>query len=152
MGAWLKQGDARIRGTEALPFWSLVTIQIFNLLYREILAMAKIYHNPRCGHSRTTLELLQQAGLEVEVIEYLQHPLTKAELEVLIPQTGLSVREVLRTHESLYTELGLDDERLSDDALLEAMAENPVLMNRPIAITEKGVRLCRPAAIVEEIL
>lgn len=114
--------------------------------------MAKIYHNPRCSHSRGALERLQQTGLELEVIEYLTNPLSKTELQALIPQMGLTVRELLRTHEALYTELGLDNDSLSDDQLLDAMVDHPVLMNRPIVVTEKGVRLCRPATIVEEIL
>lgn len=114
--------------------------------------MAKIYHNPRCGQSRTTLERLQQAGIELEVIEYLQQPLSKAELQDLIPKMGLSVRELLRTHEALYTELDLANESLTDDQLLNAMVEHPVLMNRPIVVTDKGARLCRPPSVVEEIL
>ena len=114
--------------------------------------MAKIYHNPRCGQSRTTLELLNEAGVEVEVIEYLKNQLSKEELKQLIPQMGLSVRGLLRTHEARYAELGLEDESLSDEQLLDAMVAEPVLMNRPIVVTDKGVRLCRPPETLHEIL
>lgn len=114
--------------------------------------MAVIYHNPRCGTSRKVLQALQDAGLEVEVIEYLKQPLGRDALAKLIQDAGLSVREAMRSKESLYTELGLDHASVSDDALLEAMETHPILMNRPFVITEKGTRLCRPAEIVQEIL
>lgn len=114
--------------------------------------MAIIYHNPRCGTSRTVLQALQDQGLQVEVVEYLKQPLGRDALEKMIKDAGLSVREAVRTKESLYTELGLDAPDTDDDALLRAMEANPILMNRPFVITEKGTRLCRPAEIVKEIL
>ncbi len=114
--------------------------------------MAIIYHNPRCGTSRTVLQTLKDQGHEVEVIEYLKTPLDAAALARLIGNAGLSVREALRSKEALYTELGLDDPSLGDDALLQAMEAHPILMNRPFVVTAKGTRLCRPADVVREIL
>lgn len=114
--------------------------------------MATIYHNPRCGTSRNVLQALQEHGHTVEVIEYLKQPLNREALAKLIADAGLSVREAVRTKEALYTELGLNDPSVSDDALLSAMEANPILMNRPFVITEKGTRLCRPADVVNEIL
>lgn len=116
------------------------------------MAKARIYHNPRCGTSRTVLQRLQDAGLEVEVIEYLKHPPTCAQLEALVFATGLKVRDVVRSKEALFTELKLDAPTLTDAALLDAMAEHPILINRPIVVTDLGTRLCRPADVIEEIL
>ena len=112
----------------------------------------KIYHNPKCGTSRNTLALIQNAGAEPEVIEYLKVPPSKQELKALINKMGVSVREVIRTKEPLYLELKLGDASLSDDALLDAMAANPILINRPIVMTELGVKLCRPSELVLDIL
>ena len=114
--------------------------------------MAVIYHNPRCGTSRNVLQALQEHGHEVEVIEYLKQPLGRDALAALIRDAGLTVREAVRSKEALYTELGLDDPGVSDEALLSAMEENPVLMNRPFVVTQKGTRLCRPSDVVKEIL
>ena len=114
--------------------------------------MAIIYHNPRCGTSRTVLQVLRDHGHQVEIVEYLKNPLNRDELAQMIAAAGLSVREALRSKEALYTELGLGDTSVSDDELLRAMEANPVLMNRPFVITEKGTRLCRPAEVVQEIL
>ncbi|HUH88828.1 MAG TPA: arsenate reductase (glutaredoxin) [Pusillimonas sp.] len=114
--------------------------------------MTTIYHNPRCGTSRTTLQLLQERGLEPVVIEYLKTPPTRQELVRLIKDSGLGVREIMRSKEPMYQELGLDNPELDDDALIDAMVAHPVLMNRPIVVTEKGTRLCRPAEVVAEIL
>lgn len=114
--------------------------------------MAIIYHNPRCGTSRTVLQALQEHGHEVEVIEYLKNPLGKVELARLIHDAGLTVRDAIRSKEPIYKELGLDDPSLSDDMLLDAMEKHPILMNRPFVITGKGARLCRPADVVYEIL
>lgn len=114
--------------------------------------MAVIYHNPRCGTSRNVLQALQDAGHQVEVVEYLKNPLSRDELARLISAAGISVRDAIRSKESVYTELGLDDLSLSDAQLLEAMEANPILMNRPFVETEKGTRLCRPADVVNEIL
>ncbi len=114
--------------------------------------MAVIYHNPRCGTSRKALQALQDKGYEVEVIEYLKHPLKRDALAKMIAEAGLNVRQAVRTKESLYTELGLDAPSVSDEVLLQAMEDNPILMNRPFVITEKGTRLCRPLEVIEEIL
>src|SRR5262245_30204184 len=109
-----------------------------------------IYHNPRCGTSRNTLALIREAGIEPEVIEYLKTPLSRAELAALVARMGVPVREVLRAKEDLAGELGLRDPAVGDDALLDAMAAHPILMNRPIVVTDKGARLCRPAETVRE--
>ncbi len=114
--------------------------------------MTTIYHNPRCGTSRTTLQILQDRGVQVKVIEYLKTPLSRDSLARLIHDAGLSVREAIRSKEALYVELELDDSAVTDDQLLDAMAEHPILMNRPFVVTDKGTRLCRPATVVEEIL
>ena len=114
--------------------------------------MAVIYHNPRCGTSRNVLQALQEHGHDVEVVEYLKQPLDREALAALIREAGLTVREAVRSKEALYTELGLDDPAVDDEALLGAMAENPILMNRPFVVTEKGTRLCRPSDVVKEIL
>lgn len=114
--------------------------------------MAIIYHNPRCGTSRTVLQALQDHGHTVEVIEYLKHPLSRDALAALIAAAGISVRDAVRAKESIYTELGLDDPAIDDAALLQAMEAHPVLMNRPFVITEKGTRLCRPSDVVQEII
>ncbi|OZI74767.1 arsenate reductase (glutaredoxin) [Bordetella genomosp. 12] len=113
---------------------------------------ATIYHNPRCGTSRTVLQALQDAGYTVTVIEYLKTPPSRQTLAGLIQQSGLSVREAIRSKESLYQELGLDDAQRTDDDLLDAMVDNPILINRPFVVTDKGARLCRPADVVQDIL
>ena len=109
-----------------------------------------IFHNPRCGTSRNTLALIQEAGHTPRVVEYLATPPARAELQQMIAQAGLSVREAVRAKEPLYTELGLAE--TGDDALLDAMLAHPILINRPFVVTPKGVRLCRPAELVHEIL
>jgi arsenate reductase len=111
-----------------------------------------IYHNGRCGTSRNTLELVKAAGHAPRVVEYLATPPTRDELARLIAQAGLTVRAAMRAKEAVYAELGLDAPALGDDALLDAMLANPVLINRPFVVTPKGVRLCRPAELVHEIL
>jgi arsenate reductase len=114
--------------------------------------MAKIYHNPRCGTSRTVLQQLQEQGIETEIIEYLKTPLNHGELAALIGHAGLTVRQALRSKESVYQELNLDRPELSDAQLLDAMAAHPILLNRPFVATAKGTRLCRPASVLGEIL
>lgn len=114
--------------------------------------MAVIYHNPRCGTSRNVLQALRDHGHQVEIIEYLKQPLGRDALARLISDAGLSVRDAVRAKEALYTELGLDQPSVDDETLLRAMEANPILMNRPFVITEKGARLCRPAEVVQEIL
>lgn len=113
---------------------------------------ATIYHNPMCGTSRKTLEILRNEGAEVTVVEYLKQPPTRAELERLYERAGISPREGLRAREQLATDLDLVDGAVSDNAILEAMVENPILIERPLVETEKGVRLCRPQDKVREIL
>jgi arsenate reductase len=112
---------------------------------------ATIYHNPMCGTSRKTLEILRDEGADVEVIEYLKSPPDAAELERLYGRAGIGPREGLRAKEKLAAELGLI-EGASDAAILAAMAANPILIERPLVETEKGVRLCRPQDRVREIL
>jgi arsenate reductase len=111
-----------------------------------------IYHNPQCGTSRNTLALIRNAGIEPQIVEYLKTPLTREVLQQLIAQAGLSVRDLLREKGTLYEELKLDDATLSDDALLDAMVEHPILINRPLVVTPKGVRLCRPSELVIDLL
>jgi arsenate reductase len=113
---------------------------------------ATIYHNPRCGTSRKTLALLEQAGAEVTIVDYLKHPPTKEELKRLYHRAGMTAAEGLRGKERLAEDLDLLGGHVSDDAILEAMIANPVLINRPLVETEKGVRLCRPQEKVHEIL
>jgi arsenate reductase len=111
-----------------------------------------IYHNPACGTSRNTLAMIRQSGEEPEVIEYLKTPPTKKKLEELIKAMGISPRALLRRKGTPYDALGLDDESLSDDRLIDAMVAHPILINRPIVVTPRGARLCRPSEIVLEIL
>jgi arsenate reductase len=111
-----------------------------------------IYHNPKCGTSRNTLALIRNAGIEPEVIEYLKTPPTKETLRELAAKMAVPVREVIRQKEAAYTELGLDDPALGDDALIDAMLANPILINRPIVVTPLGTRLCRPSEAVLDIL
>lgn len=111
-----------------------------------------IYHNPRCSTSRTVLGLLRERGAEPEVVDYLQHPLDRAQLARLVARMGVPVRDVVRAKEPLFRELGLDDAATSDGALLDAMAAHPILMNRPIVVTARGARLCRPPESVLELL
>ncbi|QFY62229.1 arsenate reductase (glutaredoxin) [Rhizobium grahamii] len=111
-----------------------------------------IYHNPACGTSRNTLAMIRQSGEEPEVIEYLKTPPSRETLMQLVAAMGGSVRALLREKGTPYAELGLDDAKLSDEQLLDAMLAHPILINRPIVVTEKGVRLCRPSETVLEIL
>jgi arsenate reductase (glutaredoxin) len=111
-----------------------------------------IYHNPKCGTSRNTLALIRNAGIEPDVIEYLKTPPTREKLRELVAQMAVPLREVIRQKEAAYTELGLDDPALGDDALIDAMLANPILINRPIVVTPLGTRLCRPSEAVLDIL
>ena len=111
-----------------------------------------IYHNPACGTSRNTLALIRNSGEEPTVIEYLQHPPSRTTLIELIKDAGLTVREVLRQKGTLYCELDLDNPALTDTQLLDAMLAHPILINRPIVVTSKGTRLCRPSEAVLDIL
>ena len=113
---------------------------------------ATIYHNPACGTSRKTLEILRENGAEVEIRDYLNDPPPRAELARLYAAAGISPREGLRAKEPLAGELGLTREGVSEDKILDAMIEHPILINRPLVETPKGARLCRPQEVVREIL
>jgi arsenate reductase len=111
---------------------------------------ATIYHNPRCSTSRNALEMIRAAGIEPRVVEYLKDPPTKARLKQLLEAAGVSARDAIRDKEAVYAQLGLAG--ANDDALLEAMVANPILIQRPIVETGLGVRVCRPVETVQEIL
>ena len=114
---------------------------------------ATIWHNPKCGTSRKTLAILEEkSGVDVTVVEYLKNPPTRQKLEQLYQEAGISPREGLRTRGSPAEELGLMKEGVSADTILDAMAKEPMLIERPLVETDKGVRLCRPQERVEEIL
>lgn len=111
-----------------------------------------IYHNPNCGTSRNVLGLIRNTGAEPVVIEYLKTPPARGVLVDLIARMGISVRDLLRRKGTPYDELGLDDPKWTDDALIDLMLEHPILINRPIVVTPLGVRLCRPSETVLDIL
>lgn len=111
-----------------------------------------IYHNPACGTSRNTLAMIRNAGIEPNVIEYLQNPPSRDELKDMLAKAGLTVREAIREKGTPYAEMGLDNPALSDDELLDAMLAQPILINRPFVVTPIGVRLCRPSEAVLDIL
>lgn len=113
-------------------------------------AKATIYHNPRCTTSRKTLELLRDSGFEPTIVEYLKTPPSRGELVKMISAAGIDVRAAVRKREALYAELNLAD--AGDDDLLDAMAEHPILIERPFVVTPKGTRLARPVDTVREIL
>lgn len=116
------------------------------------MSVITVYHNPKCSNSRSALELIRERGFEPQVVEYLKTPLSTAALRALVAACGVPVRELMRSKEALYGELGLDDPSLDDDTLIAAMAEHPVLLNRPIVTTPLGTRLCRPPERVLDIL
>jgi arsenate reductase (glutaredoxin) len=111
-----------------------------------------IYHNPKCGTSRNTLALIRHAGIEPQVIHYIETPPTREQLVQLVAACGLSVREVLRSKGEVYDELKLDDPKWTDDELLDFMVAHPILINRPIVVTPTGTKLCRPSEVVLDIL
>jgi arsenate reductase len=111
-----------------------------------------IYHNPDCGTSRNALALIRDAGVEPHVIEYLKTPPSRALLERLIARMGISVRALLREKGTPFAELGLGDPSLGDDELLAAMIAHPILINRPIVVSPRGVKLCRPSEEVRDLL
>jgi len=113
---------------------------------------AKIYHNPMCGTSRKTLEILRDSGFDVFVQEYMKSPPSRDELKALYDRAGITPREGLRAKEPLAEELGLNRPDVTDDEVLDAMVQHPILINRPIVETDKGVRLCRPQDVVREII
>ncbi|MGH1575328.1 arsenate reductase (glutaredoxin) [Methylobacterium sp. P31] len=111
-----------------------------------------IYHNPACGTSRNALAMIRNAGIEPHVVEYLKSPPTRAMIRQLLARAGLSVRDVLREKGTPFAELGLGDPSLTDDQLLDAIEAHPILLNRPIVVSPKGVRLCRPSEVVLDLL
>lgn len=111
-----------------------------------------IYHNPDCGTSRNTLAMIRQSGIEPTIIEYLKQPPTRSELIELITAMGVSVRSLLREKGTPYAELGLGDPKWTDDDLIDQMLAHPILINRPIVVTPKGVKLCRPSEAVLDVL
>ncbi len=111
-----------------------------------------IYHNPACGTSRNTLAMIQASGVEPEVIEYLKNPPTRARLLELIDAMSIAPRDLLREKGTPYIELGLDDLTLADEVLIDAMLQYPILINRPMVVTAKGVKLCRPSELVLALL
>ncbi|GEP12787.1 arsenate reductase (glutaredoxin) [Methylobacterium gnaphalii] len=111
-----------------------------------------IYHNPACGTSGNTLAMIRNAGIEPHVVEYLKSPPTRALLRQLVDRAGISVRDLVREKGTPYAELGLADLSLTDDQLIDAMIEHPILINRPLVVSPKGVRLCRPSEAVLDLL
>jgi arsenate reductase len=111
-----------------------------------------IFHNPNCGTSRNTLAIIKASGEQPEVVEYLQNPPTRDELVDLLAKMNISPRELLRSKEAINDELGLDNPELSDDHIIDAMIAHPILINRPIVVTDKGAALCRPSERVFELL
>ncbi|PZP27927.1 MAG: arsenate reductase (glutaredoxin) [Roseateles depolymerans] len=111
-----------------------------------------LFHNPRCSNSRNVLALIRHAGLEPHIVEYLQTPPSRAQLRALAAATGEPLRALLRDKEAVFAELGLADPSLSDDALLDAVAQHPVLLNRPLVVTPLGTALCRPPERVLALL
>jgi arsenate reductase len=111
-----------------------------------------IYHNTKCGTSRNTLAMIRNAGIEPHIVEYLKSPPTRALLVQLLARGSLSVRDIVREKEPLYRELKLDDPTLTDEALLDAIMANPILLQRPLVVTPQGVRICRPSELVLHLL
>lgn len=111
-----------------------------------------IYHNPRCGTSRDALKFITDAGITPTIVEYLIRPPSRPVLVGLIAQAGLTPRKAIRDKEPLFAELGLDNPAVTDEELIDAMIENPVLINRPFVVAPGGTRLCRPASVVLDIL
>ena len=111
-----------------------------------------IYHNPACGTSRNTLAMIRQSGEQPEVIEYLKNPPSRARLIELIKAMGISVRALLREKGTPYADLGLADPKWTDDQLIASMLAHPILINRPIVVTPKGIKLCRPSEAVLDLL
>lgn len=111
-----------------------------------------IYHNPLCGTSRNVLAMIRNAGIEPHVVEYLKTPPSRALLVQLMDRAGITPRALLREKGTPFAELGLGDESLADDALIDAMMEHPVLINRPLVVSPLGVKLCRPSEEVLDLL
>ena len=113
---------------------------------------ATIFHNPRCNTSRTVLGLLQAQGIDVQIVEYLKQPPDRATLVDLLRQLGIGPRALMRRKEAIYGELSLDDPALADDRLIDAILAHPILIERPIVVTAKGARICRPVEKLAELL
>ena len=113
---------------------------------------ATIYHNPKCGTSRKVLEIRRERGVEPTVIDYVSHPPDRADIARLVEKLGLSARDLLRRRGTPYDELGLDNPKLSETTLLDSIAEHPILMERPVVVTEKGAKICRPAEVVNSLI
>ncbi len=111
-----------------------------------------IFHNPACGTSRNTLEMIRNSGNEPTIIHYLETPPSRDELVKLITDMGIAVRALLRKNVEPYEKLGLDDDRFTDEQLIQFMLQHPILINRPIVVTPLGTRLCRPSEVVLDIL
>lgn len=111
-----------------------------------------IYHNPKCGTSRNTLEMIRKSGIEPQIIEYLKTPPSREELLELIAQMGIPVRDLIRQKGTPYDELGLSNDKWTDDQLADFMMEHPILINRPIVVSDKGALLCRPSEKVMDLL
>lgn len=111
-----------------------------------------IYHNPKCGTSRNALAAIRAAGHEPRIVEYLKTPLSREEIKGLLARLQLSVRDIVRKKEPLFQELGLDERDVGEDEILDAMVEHPILLNRPIVVTPKAARLCRPSEMVNDLL
>ena len=111
-----------------------------------------IFHNNRCSNSRGALQILRDKGIEPNIVDYIATPLTAAELSELVAHVGVPVRDLLRTKEAAYKELGLDNPAVTDAQIIMAVAQHPILLNRPIVVTPKGAALCRPPEKVLELL
>lgn len=158
----LRYMKARIRAFAALPIGTLDRASLASKLHeigqsegttkvadnRDVI----IYHNPDCGTSRNTLAMIRNAGIEPHVVDYLRSPPSRTLLERLIARMGIAPRDLLREKGTPYVDLGLDDPNLTDSALLDAMMAHPVLINRPIVVSPRGVRLCRPSEQVLDLL
>lgn len=138
--------DRRIRLQQHDDYWQSDVARMNRSMH------ATIFHNPMCGTSRKTLDILRDSGRAVDVREYLKNPPSREELARLYEAAGITPREGLRAKEPLAAELGLTAPDVDDDTILDAMIEHPILINRPLVVTEKGVRLCRPQDKVREIL
>lgn len=125
--------------------------KLLELLKGTTMHTTTIYHNPNCGTSRNTLALIRHMGIEPEVIHYLDNPPTEATLRGLLSAMNFTPRQLLRTNVPEFLACGLDNETVTDDAIISAMLAHPILINRPIVITEKGVRLCRPSEVFLDI-
>ena len=111
-----------------------------------------IYHNPKCQTSRNVLTFLREAGQEPRIVEYLKTPPSRAELKRLVKRMGGKMRDVVRWKEPIARDLGLDPDKSSDDEMLDAMLEHPILINRPIVVTDDAVKLCRPSETVKDLI